>query len=68
MIKNPKNEMKNIKAEDLSDLNKKIKQIELESITAIRIINIASNYNPEIIRINSESYIKKNNFNFNSRK
>ena len=59
LIKNPKNEMKNIKAEDLSDLNKKIKQIELESITAIRIINIASNYNPEIIRINSDSYIKK---------
>ena len=59
LIKNPKNEMKNIKAVDLADLNQKIKQIELESITAMRIINISSNYKPEIIRINSDSYIKK---------
>jgi len=59
LIKNPKNEIKNINAKDLSDLKAKIKQIELESITAMRIINIASNYKPEIIRINSDSYIKK---------
>ena len=59
LIKNPKNEMKNIKANDLNELNQKIKQIELESITAMRIINIASNYKPEIIRINSDSYIRK---------
>jgi len=59
LIKNPKNELKNIKAKDLNDLNAKIKQIELESITAMRIINIASNYKPEIIRINSDSYIRK---------
>ena len=59
LIKNPKNEIKNIKAKDLSDLNNKIKQIELESITAMRIINISSNYKPEIIRINSDSYIRK---------
>ena len=61
LIKNPKNEIKNINAKDLSDLKAKIKQIELESITAMRIINIASNYKPEIIRINSDSYIKKLN-------
>ena len=59
LIKNPKNEIKNIKAKDLNDLNEKIKQIELESITAMRIINIFSNYNPDIIRINSDLYIKK---------
>ena len=59
LIKNPKNEMKNIKAKDLTDLNNKLKQIELESITAMRIINMASNYKPEIIRINSDSYIRK---------
>ncbi len=59
LIKNPKNEMKNIKAKDLADLNNKLKQIELESITAMRIINMASNYKPEIIRINSDSYIRK---------
>ena len=59
LIKNSKNEIKNIKAKDINDLNQKIKQIELESITAMRIINIASNYKPEIIRINSDSYIKK---------
>ena len=59
LIKNPKNELKNIKAKDLTELNSKIKQIELESITAMRIINIASNYKPEIIRINSDSYIRK---------
>ena len=59
LIKNPKNEIKNINAKDLNDLKAKIKQIELESITAMRIINIASNYKPEIIRINSDSYIKK---------
>ena len=51
--------MKNIKAKDLADLNNKLKQIELESITAMRIINMASNYKPEIIRINSDSYIRK---------
>ena len=59
MIKNPKNEIKNIKAVYLNDLNQKIKQIELELITAMRIINIVSNYKPEIIRINSDSYIRK---------
>ena len=59
LIKNPKNEIKSIKAVDLADLNQKIKQIELESITAMRIINIASNYKPEIITINSDSYIRK---------
>ena len=59
LIKNPKNEIKNIKAKDLNDLNQKIKQIELESITAMRIINISSNYKPEIIQINSDSYIRK---------
>ena len=59
LIKNPKNELKNINAKDLPDLKSKIKQIELESITAMRIINITSNYKPEIIRINSDSYIKK---------
>ena len=59
LIKNPKNEIKNIKANDLNELNQKIRQIELESITAMRIINIASNYKPEIIRINSDAYIRK---------
>ena len=33
--------------------------MELELITAMRIINIASNYKPEIIRANSDSYIRK---------
>ena len=33
-IKNPKNEIKNIKAKDLKELNQKIKQMELELITA----------------------------------
>ena len=61
LIKNPKNEIKNIKAKDLNELNQKIKQMELESITAMRIINIASNYKPEIIRANSDSYIRKLN-------
>ena len=59
LIKNPKNEMKNIRASNLEELNEKIKQMELESITAMRIINISSNYNPDIIRINSDLYIRK---------
>ena len=59
LIKNPKNEIKNINAKVYSDLKTKIKQIELESITSMRIINIGSNYKPKIIRINSDSFIQK---------
>ena len=58
MLKNPENEMARIKASSTEELNNKIKQIEIEALSALQIINISSDYEPSILLNNADLYIK----------
>ncbi len=58
MLKNPESEMAKIKASTTEELNEKIKQIEVEALSALQIINIASDYEPSILLNNADLYIR----------
>ena len=63
LLKRPENEMKNIKASNIDELNSKIRTIEKESLTALQLINIASKYEEGILLNYSDLYIKNINAN-----
>ena len=50
--------IKSIKASELNELKEQIKRIENESLTALKLINIASEYDSTILTNFGELYIK----------
>ncbi|MCQ2817641.1 MAG: hypothetical protein MJ252_10285 [archaeon] len=58
LIKIPDNEIENMRAFSADELNEKIQQMEIEGLSALKIINMSSEFDENILTNNADLYLK----------